>query len=73
MLMYYGGFLWSEYQRLPVIYKRWFAERLVKEINRSSEEGDATQSRAAHHNSPEQRALQNRVRQQSPARLRRFT
>lgn len=73
ILMYYGGFSWREYNRLPVVYKRWFIERIVKEINKSSEGGGSTQSRAAHHNLPDQRGLMNLANQNAPARLRRFT
>lgn len=72
--MYYGGFLWSEIQTLPVIYKKWFTERIVKEIEKSNDgDGSGTQSRAAHHNAPDARALQNRAHESPPARLRRFT
>lgn len=60
--------------KLPVIYKHWFIERVVKEINKSSEQnGEATQSRALQHNTPDARALQNRTNPNAPARLRRFT
>lgn len=68
------GFSFTEYMDLPIIYKRWFMERVVKEINKSSEQnGEATQSRAIHHNTPDARALQNRTHPNAPARLRRFT
>lgn len=70
--MYYGGFLWHETMHLPVPYKRWFVERIVKELNRGSEQGQ-NQSRALHQNSPDVRGMQNMSRTQSPSRLRRFT
>lgn len=70
--MYYGGFLWKETYNFPVSYKRWFIDRIVKELNKTSDSG-STQSRALHQNSPEVRALQGRSREQSPSRLRRFT
>jgi hypothetical protein len=70
--MYYGGFLWKEIYHLPVSYKRWFIERIGKEINRTSDNG-ATQTRALHQNSPDVRSLQGKSREQSPSRLRRFT
>ena len=57
---------------MPVSYKRWFIERINKELTRSSESGN-TQSRALHQNSPDVRAMQGRVREQVPSRLRRFT
>ena len=72
LLMYYMGFTYSEVHNLPVAYKKWFIERVSKELSKSSEEG-ATQSRAAHANTPELRQLQGRTRDQVPSRLRRFT
>ncbi len=72
LLMYYGGFLYKEAYHLPVPYKRWFIDRIIKELNKSSEGGD-TQSRALHHNSPDVRNMQEKARSQSPSRLRRFT
>lgn len=73
LLLYYGGFLWSEIYNLPVSYKRWFIERINKEISRTASDGGSAQSRALHQNSPDIRALQGNVRAQSPSRLRRFT
>jgi hypothetical protein len=70
--MYYGGFMWHETECLPVAYKRWFIDRIVKELNKGSESGE-NQSRALHQNSPEVRTMQNKARAQSPSRLRRFT
>lgn len=72
LLMYYGGFTWRETQVLPVSYKRWFIERINRELTRSSEAGN-TQSRALHQNSPDVRSLQGKARESSPSRLRRFT
>lgn len=76
--MYYGGFLWKETMHLPVPYKRWFVERIVKELNKGGDNsGDPNAgpaaSRALHQNSPDVRSLQNKARPQSPSRLRRFT
>jgi hypothetical protein len=75
--MYYGGFLYKEAYNLPVPYKRWFIERIVKELNKGNGGGDGdgggSASRALHQNSPDVRAMQNRQRPQSPSRLRRFT
>lgn len=70
--MYYGGFLWHETMHLPVPYKRWFVERIVKELNKGSDQGQ-NQSRALHQNSPDVRSMQSMNRTQSPSRLRRFT
>ncbi len=71
-LMYYMGFTWGDYLDLPVTYKRWFQERLVKEITRSQSEGSGT-TRAAHQNDPQTRSMQGFVHPNAPARLRRFT
>lgn len=70
--MYYGGFTYTETKIMPVYEKRWFIDRIVKELNKTSEDGQ-TQSKALHHNSPDVRALQNKSRTQTPSRLRRFT
>jgi hypothetical protein len=72
LLMYYSGFLWKETMNLPVSYKRWFIERINKEMTRTSDEGSA-QSRALHQNTPDVRSLQGKARSQMPSRLRRFT
>jgi hypothetical protein len=69
--MYYGGFLWHETMHLPVPYKRWFVDRIVKELNKGADTGE-NQSRALHQNSPEVRSMQNKARAQVPSRLRRF-
>jgi len=77
LLMYYGGFLYGEVYRLPVAYKRWFIERIVKELNKGSDKegSDNPQplTKALHQNTPEVRALQGKDRPQTPSRLRRFT
>ena len=70
--MYYGGFTWRETVHMPVPYKRWFIERINKELTRSSEAGQ-TQSRAVHQNTPDARAMAGKARAQTPSRLRRFT
>lgn len=70
--MYYGGFLYKEVYNIPVVYKRWFVERIVKELNKNNE-SDNSDSRALHQNSPEIREMQNKIRSQTPSRLRRFS
>lgn len=72
LLMYYSGFTYVEAYNMPVAYRRWFIDRVSRELNKTSEEGD-TQSRALHQNQPDVRAMQGRVRPQTPSRLRRFT
>lgn len=57
---------------MPVFYKRWFIQRINRELSRTSESGQ-TQSRALHQNDPETRSLMGKARDQSPSRLRRFT
>jgi hypothetical protein len=70
--MYYGGFLWHETLHLPIPYKRWFVERIVQELRKTSDDG-STQSKGLHANTPDVRSAQGRARAQVPARLRRFT
>lgn len=69
--MYYGGFSWKETLHMPVPYKRWFIERIVQELHKTSEQGN-TQSKGLHANTPDVRAAQGRDRQHVPARMRRF-
>ena len=74
LLTYYGGFTWSEIYSLPVAYKRWFIERIQKELAGPNGDGGGNPpTRALHQNAPDVRALQNKARTQTPSRLRRFT
>lgn len=70
--MYYGGFTWRETTHMPVSYKRWFIQRINRELSRTAESGQ-TQSRALHQNTPDARAMMGRARENVPSRLRRFT
>ena len=76
-MTYYGGLTGSEAYNLPVPIKRWWIERIVKELNKTGPNGDddgtSSPSRALHANSPEIRAMQGRSRPNTPSRLRRFT
>lgn len=72
ILMYYMGFSYKEAYDLPVSYKRWFIQRVVKELNKGAETGQ-NQSKALHQNSPDVRALQGKQRPETPSKLRRFT
>jgi hypothetical protein len=74
LLMYYGGFTYTEAYNLPVRYKLWFVNRIAKELKRSNE-GEAPQGdRTAHNNTPETAALTGRIRSSNTAtRNRRFT
>jgi hypothetical protein len=57
---------------MPVAYKRWLIERIVKEINKGGDD-EPPPTKALHQNTPEVRAMQGRQRAQVPSRLRRFT
>lgn len=70
--MYYGGFSNRETYALPVAKKRWWIERIVKELSKSHSEGQ-TQSRALHQNDPQTRELMGMNRTHTPSRLRRFS
>jgi hypothetical protein len=72
LLTYYGGLTASEAYNLPVPVKRWWVDRIVKELNKGKE-GEGSSNRALHANSPELRQLQGMQRPQVPSRLRRFT
>ena len=73
LLMYYGGFTYSEAYKLPVQYRRWFIERINKEFKKSTDANEQPQTRAAHQNDPTSRILNGNSRSESPARIRRFT
>jgi hypothetical protein len=70
--MYYVGFSYVECYNIPVWQRRWFLERLNKEIKRANDQQSGA-SRAAHDNSPDARAMAGRARAQVPSKLRRFT
>jgi len=70
--MYYCGFTYREAYALPVVYKRWFIDRISKELSKGQEEQKNT-SRALHQNTPDARAMMGAARAQVPSRLRRFT
>lgn len=70
--MYYGGFTYTETYNLPVSYKRWFLDRLAKEL-KSDKQGENPPTKAAHVDTPQNRALQGNTRANVPARLKRFT
>ena len=67
--MYYGGFGYTEAYTLPIWQRMWFIDRIQKEFKDSNKE----QSRAAHTNDPQTRAMMGRARSQVPSKLRRFT
>jgi hypothetical protein len=74
--MYYGGFTWTETMKLPVSYKKWFIDRISKELTRTDDSGQSqpvAQTRALHQNDPSTRTMQGLTRAEGPSRTRRFT
>ena len=67
LLMYYMGFSYWECYNIPIQYRVWFIQRLQRELKQSND------SKAAHDNSAEQRALAGKHHTNAPAKLRRFT
>jgi len=70
--MYYLGFTHQEAYHLAIWKRSWFIQRIKEEFNRAAE-ANSQSSRAAHDNTPENRALTGKNRTRPPARLRRFT
>jgi hypothetical protein len=71
LLTYYGGFTWLDTCVMPVAFKRWYIERINKELTRKNEKGeDAGADRTA---PAEIRALEGMAHPDAPPRLRRFT
>ena len=73
--MYYLGFHYTEAYHIPIWMRRWFIERIQKEIKQSAERngGESDPTRAAHQNTADARAMMGRHRSMVPAHLRRFT
>ena len=71
--MYYMGFSYVEAYNIPVWQRRWFIQRLNKEFQKARDNNAPVQSKAAHTNTADTRALMGNQRQQVPAKLRRFT
>jgi len=70
--MYYAGFSYREAYTLPIWQRIWFIDRINEEFKRAAEQ-NANASRAAHHNTPDERMMSGRARTAVPANLRRFT
>ena len=66
--MYYMGFTYAEGMALPIWQRTWFLQRIQKEM-----ETAGGKSRAAHSNDSTSRAMAGMQRQNTPAKLRRFT
>ena len=62
------GFTHTEAMSLPIWQRTWFIERVIKEMKDAHGE-----SRAAHANDAQTRALMGKSRTAVPAKLRRFT
>lgn len=75
LLMYYMGFTYSDVRRLPVIYKRWFVERLNKELSRGESSNNETIAitRDPKTQTPEMRAMAGLNRAVVPHRLTRMS
>lgn len=75
--MYYGGFTYTEAFNLPTAYKRWWIERISKEMKGPEDNGpngeNRGNSRGAHHNPADVMAMAGRSRTQVPSRMRRFS
>ena len=63
------GFSYVEGYNVAIWQRYWFIKRIQQELKKS----DGQNSRAAHANNPEARAMMSRARAQVPAKLRRFT
>ena len=72
LLQYYSGFTYVEAYNLPVAYKRWWIDRISKEIARANQGEAPPGSRASHHDNSEVNALLGKSRSTAPARNRRF-
>ncbi len=74
-LMYYVGFNYTQAYNIPIWVRHWFIKRLNDEIKKANKAngGQGAPTRAAHHNTPDARALMGRYRSQVPANLSRFT
>lgn len=73
LLQYYLGFSFTEAMNLPLSWRKWFIDRIQKELNKKGPNGETLPSKAAHHNTPDVRQMMGMARDQVPARLRRFT
>lgn len=71
-LQYYLGVSLSDFWEMPIADVQWYMKRLQQELQPSGDD-ETRPNRAAHSNSPEDRALLGLHRAQPPAKLRRFT
>jgi hypothetical protein len=73
LLMYYGGFTYTEAYKLPITYRKWFIDRINKEFKKATEAGEDPQTRASHQGDSMSRMLSGKSRGEMPSRIRRFT
>lgn len=73
LLMYWMGFSFSEAMNLPLGWRRWFIDRVQKELSKTGPNGEGPPSKGAAQNTADTRSLMGMARDQVPARLRRFT
>lgn len=66
------GFTYFEAYSLPIWQRVWFIRRINEEFEKANKNQESA-SKAAHHNTPDHRAMMGRARAQVPAKLRRFT
>lgn len=73
ILIYYLGFSFQEAMNLPLGWRRWFIDRLQRELNKTGDNGETLPNKSAEHNTREMRAMMGMGRDAVPAKLRRFT
>lgn len=66
----YAGWDWVTFYNMPITIRRWFIKRLNEEFEKSKNDGTAPPSKAAHHNTPDIRAMQGKARAHVPPNLR---
>ena len=67
LLQYYLGMSYTETYNLPIRYRTWFIDRMVNEIKKSHV------SKGVQGNDPGSREMRGMMRNQVPAKLRRFS
>lgn len=66
----YAGWDWVTFYNTPLYIRRWFIKRLNEEFDKAQEKNQPPPSKAPHHNTPDIRAMQGKVRPQVPPNLR---
>lgn len=73
LLQYYMGFSFTEAMNLPLGIRRWFIERIQRELSKTGPNGENPPNRTLEGNTAEARTMQGMHNPVAPARLRRFT